>query len=336
LNVEIAKIQDIYDEFSYGIKDAQAIKDFLTYAYNNWKTGSHPTYVLLVGDASSDYKDNTGNFSQPLGNVDFVPTYLYQPWERGDTPTDNWFVCVNGSDPLPDMIVGRLCVKTVEDLGNIIEKITAYEAGSAGAWAKNVILAADNDWSDFESISNNLASLLPETFTAEKVYLRQYSNVGEATTDLVNKISAGSLVTNYTGHGNWDNWGGEYLFHTPNDLWGEPRNDIDRIASGSPLTFLMSLTCFNGYFSKIDDKYCLAEEFVRVHDKGAIASLGGGLPMNNQLWQKKSSTVFLLMETASLAQWSIQERLTPIIKCNPGAYLNLLPYSETLQLHSRE
>ena len=77
--------------------------------------------MLLVGDASIDYKDNLGNFSI-LGNVDFVPTYLYQPWERGDTPTDNWFVCVNGSDPLPDMIVGRLCVKTVEDVSNIIDK----------------------------------------------------------------------------------------------------------------------------------------------------------------------------------------------------------------------
>ena len=66
LNVEIAKIQDIYDEFSYGLKDAQAIKDFLTYAYNNWKTGSHPTYVLLVGDANIDYRDDLGLYSSGL------------------------------------------------------------------------------------------------------------------------------------------------------------------------------------------------------------------------------------------------------------------------------
>ncbi len=66
LNVEIAKMQDIYDEFSYGIKDAQAIKDFLTYAYNNWKTGSHPTYVLLVGDANIDYRDDLGLYSSGL------------------------------------------------------------------------------------------------------------------------------------------------------------------------------------------------------------------------------------------------------------------------------
>jgi hypothetical protein len=35
----------------------------------------------------------------------------------------------------------------------------------------------------------------------------------------------------------------------------------------------MMLTCFNGYFPNIADKYSLAEEFVRVQDKGAIACL---------------------------------------------------------------
>ena len=36
LGVEIVDVQDIYDEFSYGIKDVTAIKDFLRYAYSNW------------------------------------------------------------------------------------------------------------------------------------------------------------------------------------------------------------------------------------------------------------------------------------------------------------
>ena len=280
LNVEVAQIQDIYDEFSYGIKDAQAIKDFLTYAYNNWKTGSHPTYVLLVGDASIDYKDNYGYFSN--GNVDFVPTYIYQTDDLGDTPTDNWFVCVNGSDPLPDMIVGRLCVKTVDDVVNIINKITSYEAGSAGEWAKQVIFAADNDWSDFESLSNYLASLLPETFTAEKVYLRTYSSVEQATSDLINKINAGSLITNYAGHGGMDFWAVERLFRTPDDMRG--------MTNGSKLTFVMTFTCLNGFFPNPFAQYSLAEEFVRAPNKGAIACFaptGLGYPSQHSVLAEK-------------------------------------------------
>ena len=36
LRVKVVDVQDIYDEFSYGMVTPQAIKDFLTYAYENW------------------------------------------------------------------------------------------------------------------------------------------------------------------------------------------------------------------------------------------------------------------------------------------------------------
>jgi hypothetical protein len=265
LHVEIAKMQDIYDEFSYGIKDAQAIKDFLTYAYNNWKTGSHPTYVLLVGDANIDYRDDLGLYSS--GYTDYVPTYLYETYLLGDTPTDNRFACVSGTDPIPDMIIGRFCVKTSADVNNIVAKIQTYEASASGAWSRRVILAADNE-SAFEVTSNNLAALVPADYmTAQKVYLSTYANVTLARTDLFNKINAGSLITNYTGHGSVDNWAGEYLFST------SPPNDVDLLTNGSKLTFVMALNCLNGFFPNFLDQYSLAEEFVRAQNKGAIACL---------------------------------------------------------------
>ena len=37
------------------------------------------------------------------------------------------------------MIIGRLCVKTVADVTNIIDKIIAYEAEAAGDWSDRVI-----------------------------------------------------------------------------------------------------------------------------------------------------------------------------------------------------
>jgi hypothetical protein len=263
-NVEIAKIQDIYDEFSYGIKDAHAIKDFLTYAYNYWKTGSHPTYVLLVGDANIDYRDDLNLYSS--GYTDYVPTYLYQTYQLGDTPTDNWFVCVSGTDPIPDMIIGRFCVKTSADVNNIFAKIQAYEASASGAWSRRVILAADNE-NVFEVTSNNLAALLPVYVTAQKVYLSSYGNVTQAKNDLVSKINAGSLITNYTGHGSVDNWAGEYLFRT------SPPSDIPLLTNGNVLTFVMALNCLNGFFPNFLDEYSLAEEFARAQNKGAIACL---------------------------------------------------------------
>jgi hypothetical protein len=54
LDVIVVDIEDVYDEFSYGVFDPKAIKRFLRYAYFNWD--KIPTYVLLVGDAHWDYK----------------------------------------------------------------------------------------------------------------------------------------------------------------------------------------------------------------------------------------------------------------------------------------
>jgi hypothetical protein len=57
LRVKVVDVEDIYDEFSYGITSPQGIKDFLSYTYQNW-TSPAPQYVLLVGDSAYDPKDN--------------------------------------------------------------------------------------------------------------------------------------------------------------------------------------------------------------------------------------------------------------------------------------
>ena len=66
--VAVAKTEDIYDEFNDGIYDPQAIRSLLAYAYANWSP--KPVYVLLVGDASQDPKNNLGG-SLP----DLLPAY---------------------------------------------------------------------------------------------------------------------------------------------------------------------------------------------------------------------------------------------------------------------
>ena len=70
------------------------MKDFLSYAYHNWKQPS-PRYVVLLGDATYDYKDNLGT-----GVTNQVPprmvktTYLW-------TSSDPSYAAVNGEDILP-------------------------------------------------------------------------------------------------------------------------------------------------------------------------------------------------------------------------------------------
>ena len=57
LRTAVVDIEDVFDEFGYGLVTPQAVKDFITYAYESWQSPA-PQYVLLVGDTSYDYKDN--------------------------------------------------------------------------------------------------------------------------------------------------------------------------------------------------------------------------------------------------------------------------------------
>ena len=69
LSVLRADIEDVYDEFSFGQKTPQALKDFMRHARANWTLP--PRFLLLVGDATIDPRDYAG-----FGDADFVPTKL--------------------------------------------------------------------------------------------------------------------------------------------------------------------------------------------------------------------------------------------------------------------
>ncbi len=92
LEVKVVNVTDIYDEFSYGIPTPVAIRDFLSYAYSNWRTPA-PQYVLLVGDSTYDFKDNYNR-----GTVNHVPAYTVFTDYMGETVTDEYFVTISGDD----------------------------------------------------------------------------------------------------------------------------------------------------------------------------------------------------------------------------------------------
>jgi len=97
----------VYDEFTYGLRDAHAIRDFLRYAYENWAK-PEPTYVLLVGDGHYDLRDY-----KQSGLRNYIPPYLavVDPW-LGETAADNRYVSVSGEDILPDICCSGVCQPT--------------------------------------------------------------------------------------------------------------------------------------------------------------------------------------------------------------------------------
>ena len=137
LKVKAVSIEEVYSEFGFGEPTPEAVKDFLSYAYHNWR---QPTlrYVLLLGDATYDFKDHlqTGVTNQVPPRM-VKTSYLW-------TASDPSYAAVNGEDLLPDLAIGRIPAATVEEVRAMVDKIIAYETGEAGLHQSAVVLIADN------------------------------------------------------------------------------------------------------------------------------------------------------------------------------------------------
>ena len=55
ISTYVADIEQIYNEFSGGIIDPTALRDYLKYAFDNWTI--KPQYVLFFGKGTYDYKN---------------------------------------------------------------------------------------------------------------------------------------------------------------------------------------------------------------------------------------------------------------------------------------
>ena len=184
----------------------------------------------------------------------------------GETPSDNWFVLVSGDDILPDMFIGRFSVQTKSGAEEIIDKIISYDKNPPkDSWNKDVLLVADDDDASFEDMSEQLADQLPDGYTVNRVYVREYTS-GDPTEDIIKYIDKGSLLSNYSGHGAVDRWG----------LWGDSESilstsDIKSLNNTNKLTMVTVADCLNGFFTGPNPQVSIAEEFQRGQDKGAVA-----------------------------------------------------------------
>jgi hypothetical protein len=264
LEVKTVNVQDVYDEFNFGVKNPQAIKDFLSYTYNNWRKPS-PTYVLLIGDASFDYKHYWED-----GENDLLPTHLFEnSINSTETSSDNWYGCIIGDDVLPDMLIGRIPVRTNDQLNVITNKIINYESNSdADNWNKNVVFVADNadGGGNFEDLSDRFSdTFIPEDFNSTKIYLIDYNNDATSTrTAIINTINSGCLLVNYLGHGSIDNWASERIFES---------DQVASLTNNEKVPVIVTMSCLNGFFHHARTTYSLAEKLLNTNNAGSVACL---------------------------------------------------------------
>jgi hypothetical protein len=249
LSVALIDVVHLYDEFNFGQKSPQAIKDFLAWTRTHWQ--KVPQSVLLVGDGSFDPRNFLG-----LGDFDLVPTKLIDTAYL-ETASDDWFVDFN-NDGLPEMAMGRLPVRTVEELDVLVSKIVGYRQAAP---MQEVVLVADmSDVFNYETVGEELRGLLPSSIVVRKIFRGDFGTDGEARNALIGGINQGPLLVNYFGHGSVELWNGGIL----------GSGDAEALNNGWRLPFFINMTCFNGMFHDVYTE-SLSEALLKAEGGGAIA-----------------------------------------------------------------
>ncbi len=284
-NVVMVDVQQVYDQFNGGMMSAEAIHDFLSYAYYNWAT--RPTYVLLVGDATYDMRNYLGN-SFPT----YIPVYLKLVGETtGETAAENRFVTIEDDptygDKLPDMHLGRFPVNTPEEAQAMVDKTIAYENAACDPMPTDVLFTADDEdgnlyWELSDGVADgyadpptNTIKYLPDPYVAVKKYLGKdcnYAADGDATSgdecrqQIIDKLNdTGALLVSYVGHSTKDYWAVE-------QIWNESAVDQLTNTNACELPVMINLGCDEGYFHNPTDS-AVSEYGVRKASVGPVASV---------------------------------------------------------------
>jgi hypothetical protein len=150
--VEVASVQDIYDEFNGGIKSAIAIRRYLQHAYNAW--APRPAFVALLGDGSLDYRHDMA-----ASAVDWVPTYMAFETIAGPNGAElvandpRYVLNLGGGSGVasqftPNMFLGRIPASSAAELDQFVSKVIQYENFQPNdTWRGRQFLVSDDEYS---------------------------------------------------------------------------------------------------------------------------------------------------------------------------------------------
>lgn len=276
VSTSVYYVDEILNEFSAGMMDPTAIRDFIKFAYDNWQT--KPNYVLLFGDGDFDYFNSIKETTER----NLVPTYqtVESLNELASYPMDDYYSRISGTDRKADIAIGRLPVQNEEEAKYEIDKIIKYETGlDRDLWRTTVTLVADDgpaalgwdDRSTHTAQSENLSRIkVPPYFDKKKIYLVAYptviSGLGRrkpaVNTAIIDAVNNGTLILNYIGHGNPGVWAHESVFERASTIPQLKNEDY---------FFLTAATCD---FGKYDDpeEQSSTEIMLNMENAGAIGA----------------------------------------------------------------
>ena len=195
----IAYVDDLMDEYSYGMYHPTSIRNFLKQLKDE---GTHNNMVVLLLGKGQTYTNIRLN-SIVRENLDLVPAI-------GNSPSDYLFVSPLDLSSLEIWFpIARIPAKTNNEVRHYLEKVKEFETDPKGIWRKNKLdLAGGHDDVENQSFKNAL-KVYSNTFAGEFVggnttllSKNQPLYIDPSITAAIQRnINSGVSVVNYFGHG---------------------------------------------------------------------------------------------------------------------------------------
>jgi hypothetical protein len=279
VSVTVVSLPEIYNEFSSGIQDITAIRDFMKMLYDRGSESNQPQYLLLFGNASYDVKNRIPN------NSCFIPTFQSDNSVRpvASFLSDDYYGLLddgegaNQTTGLVDVASGRLPVRDQVQAKTVVDKIEHYlnnPASTHGDWRNTLILVADDQNKNLhldqaEGVATEIKNNHP-VYNVEKIYFDAYKQVStpggsrypDVNREIVTRVEKGALLTNYVGHGGEVGWADERVLEIA---------DIMSWTNYNHMGIFFTATC---EFSRFDDPALTsAGELVFLNPNGGSMSL---------------------------------------------------------------
>jgi hypothetical protein len=263
LDTHVVDIQDIINQYGYGLPLPAAVQDYLRYALANWTIA--PSYVVMFGDATMNPRGlpcsescSTWDLNAPhlvLTDLPFVDRY------QGLVPSDHTFVLLAGDDPLADMAIGRIAVEDSTQAANAVRKIITYESNpyTPGDDPPFLFIADDDDpeagyfCDENELTATHVDSQYAITHMCQGT--ADYPDTATLRPAMFTAINNGAHTVNYRGHGSINRWaGGSDPIMTTADTTYWTNQDKP--------TVILSADCLDGHFAW-PGLFSIAETFLR-------------------------------------------------------------------------
>ena len=233
-----------------------------------------PAYLLLVGDCQR-------NMEKEQWYVPFktCPAYRWQESQAKDFPSDALWGDLDG-DTVPDIPVGRLPVRTKEQLQLLIKKILAFENKPPSL--DDLRLPIYTGSANYQPILDSMTTqfLLDTIKTQAAMWLRPWILSANPTHPLcgwpeeqpqtfTSQLKAGGLMAVFMGHGSIDHFFG-MQFNGKSIIY-RAEQIAELLNEGDPAPPATIISCHCGNFTA--SRYCLAESLLFL-PAGPVATIG--------------------------------------------------------------